>query len=174
MAIEAARGMNYLHCSKPPILHRDLKSLNILLDDNWGVRVCDFGFTVVKEQAMSTTSKAGTAQWMAPEVLKSGRSDEKSDVFSFGIVLWELYTHQAPYPKMKSSIVVQKVLKEGLRPTIPKKCPESVSKLMRDCWNEDPEKRPTFQEIIHELETIQAEDANKGFSLWKRSNPNPN
>jgi len=155
IALGTARGMNYLHCSKPPILHRDLKSLNILLDDTWGVKVCDFGFTVVKEKDNNKAQRIGTIQWMAPEILRGQRYDEKSDVYSFGIVLWELAAKLPPYPQIKADEVARKVLEEGLRPQIPPRCPPMMAQLMKDCWGDDPVKRPTFSQIINALEKMQ-------------------
>ena len=85
-AIDTAKGMNYLHDRPTPILHRDLKSLNLLLDENRKVKLADFGWTKGLQNYM--TGKIGTYQWMAPEVVSSHQYTEKADVFSFGIILW--------------------------------------------------------------------------------------
>ncbi|KAG0476354.1 hypothetical protein HPP92_013195 [Vanilla planifolia] len=93
-----AKGINYLHCLNPPIVHWDLKSPNLLVDKNWSVKVCDFGLSRLKANTfISSKSVGGTAEWMAPEFLRGERTDEKSDVFSFGVVLWELLTMQQPW-----------------------------------------------------------------------------
>lgn len=86
IAIEIARAVLYLHLCNPPILHRDLKSLNILLDENLHVKIADFGWTKTLDKYM--TSKIGTYQWMAPEVIGSPNYSEKADVFSYSIILW--------------------------------------------------------------------------------------
>ncbi|TYG99599.1 hypothetical protein ES288_A10G207600v1 [Gossypium darwinii] len=100
MALDIARGMNYLHNCNPPIIHRDLKSSNLLVDKNWTVKVGDFGLSRLKHKTYLTTkSGKGTPQWMAPEVLRSEPSDEKSDVYSFGVILWELATEKIPWEK---------------------------------------------------------------------------
>ena len=88
LALDTARAMNYLHERPKPILHRDLKSLNLLLDENNRVKLADFGWTKGLENYM--TGKIGTYQWMAPEVVSSHQYTEKADVFSFAIILWEI------------------------------------------------------------------------------------
>ncbi|KAE8682024.1 Serine/threonine-protein kinase CTR1 [Hibiscus syriacus] len=101
MALDVARGMNYLHQLKPPIVHRDLKSPNLLVDSNYTVKVCDFGLSRSKENTfLSSKTAAGTPEWMAPEVLCDENSNEKSDVYSFGVVLWELMTLQQPWKQL--------------------------------------------------------------------------
>ncbi|EMS55011.1 Serine/threonine-protein kinase CTR1 [Triticum urartu] len=107
MALDVARGMNYLHNCTPVVVHRDLKSPNLLVDKNWVVKVCDFGLSRIKHNTfLSSRSTAGTvtdhvhqlqAEWMAPEVLRNEPSDEKCDVFSYGVILWELCTLLQPW-----------------------------------------------------------------------------
>lgn len=87
-ALDTAKGVHYLHSCHPPIIHRDLKSLNLLLDDSYRVKLADFGWTKGLDKYM--TGKIGTYQWMAPEVIGSEQYSEKADVFSFGIILWEI------------------------------------------------------------------------------------
>ncbi|KAK6787573.1 hypothetical protein RDI58_016098 [Solanum bulbocastanum] len=107
MALDAARGMNYLHNCTPMIVHRDLKSPNLLVDKNWVVKVCDFGLSRMKHSTfLSSRSTAGTAEWMAPEVLRNEPSNEKCDVYSFGVILWELCTLQQPWGGMNPMQVV--------------------------------------------------------------------
>ncbi|MBA0580827.1 hypothetical protein Gorai_023028, partial [Gossypium raimondii] len=98
MAYDVAKGMNYLHRRNPPIVHRDLKSPNLLVDKKYTVKVCDFGLSRLKANTfLSSKSAAGTPEWMAPEVLRDEPSNEKSDVYSFGVILWELATLQQPW-----------------------------------------------------------------------------
>lgn len=150
IALDTARGMNYLHQFPVPILHRDLKSLNLLLDEALNTKIADFGWTRFKADIM--TNKIGTYQWMAPEVISSEQYSEKADVFSFGIILWELATRKPPYREKTGQQVAQEVVKSGLRPPLPKKCPEQFLSLMQRCWDQNPEARPTFSRIIEELE----------------------
>ncbi|KAG6664181.1 hypothetical protein CIPAW_02G074800 [Carya illinoinensis] len=103
MALDIARGMNYLHHYNPPIIHRDLKSSNLLVDRNWTVKVGDFGLSRLKHETyLTATTGKGTPQWMAPEVLRNEPSDEKSDVYSYGVILWELVTEKIPWDNLNS------------------------------------------------------------------------
>ncbi|OAE23955.1 hypothetical protein AXG93_1217s1680 [Marchantia polymorpha subsp. ruderalis] len=107
MALDIALGMNYLHNRSPPILHRDLKSSNLLVTEHWRVKVGDFGLSRLKSSRYLTrNSDKGTAQWMAPEVLRDEPYSEKSDVYSFGIILWELATRKIPWGEMSILEVV--------------------------------------------------------------------
>ena len=98
------------------------------------------------------TNKIGTYQWMAPEVISGEQYSEQADVFSFGIILWELATRKPPYREKTGQQVAQEVVKSGLRPPLPKKCPEQFLSLMQRCWDQSPDARPTFNRIIEELE----------------------
>ncbi|KAK6127624.1 hypothetical protein DH2020_038641 [Rehmannia glutinosa] len=125
-----ARRMNYLHNCTPVIVHRDLKSPNLLVDKNWVVKVCDFGLSRMKHSTfLSSRSTAGTAEWMAPEVLRNEPSNEKCDVYSFGVILWELCTLRQPWGGMNPMQVVGAV--------------------------GDPNSRPSFGEIMAALKPLQ-------------------
>ncbi|KAL8140555.1 hypothetical protein V2J09_006576 [Rumex salicifolius] len=121
MAYDVAKGMNYLHKRNPPIVHRDLKSPNLLVDRKYTVKVCDFGLSRLKANTfLSSKSAAGTPEWMAPEVLRDEPSDEKSDIYSFGVILWELATMQQPWGSLNPPQVVAAVGFKGLRLEIPR------------------------------------------------------
>ncbi|KAL7112227.1 hypothetical protein ACP275_05G138900 [Erythranthe tilingii] len=155
MALDVAKGMNYLHSSHPIIVHRDLKTLNLLVDKNWVVKVCDFGMSRLQHHTfLSSKSAAGTAEWMAPEVLRSEPSNEKSDVYSFGVILWELATLQVPWTEMNSMQVVGAVGFQNRRLEIPPIVDPLVSNLISDCWNTDPQARPSFAQIITRLKCL--------------------
>jgi mitogen-activated protein kinase kinase kinase 9 len=151
IALDMAKGVYYLHTNK--ILHRDLKSLNILLDVAYTAKLADFGWT--RMIATKMTAKIGTYQWMAPEVIDSNRYTEKADVFSYGVILWELATRKPPYYGIDGQEVAKRVVHEGLRPSIRERdCPGPFLELMTECWDRDPNKRPQFAEIIKSLEAM--------------------
>lgn len=152
ISLEIARGMNYLHTFACPVLHRDLKSLNILMDEGYRPKIADFGWT--RKMAEKMTGKIGTYQWMAPEVIKSQKYTEKADVFSFAIILWEIAAREPPYRNITGAQVSLDVVNNNLRPTIPKSTPESFARIMKVCWDKVPDKRPSFKEIIREIESM--------------------
>ncbi|XP_022892735.1 probable serine/threonine-protein kinase SIS8 [Olea europaea var. sylvestris] len=136
MALDVARGMNYLHTSHPIIVHRDLKTPNLLVDKNWVVKVCDFGMSRLQHSTfLSSKSAAGTAEWMAPEVLRNEQSNEKSDVYSFGVILWELATLRVPWMEMNSMQVVGAVGFQGRHLEILPTIDPMVAEIISDCWN---------------------------------------
>uniref|UniRef100_A0A7C8Z4G8 non-specific serine/threonine protein kinase n=1 Tax=Opuntia streptacantha TaxID=393608 RepID=A0A7C8Z4G8_OPUST len=147
--------MNYLHRRHPPIVHRDLKSSNLLVDKNWTVKVGDFGLSKLKNATFLTAkSGGGTPQWMAPEVLRNEPSNEKSDVFSFGVTLWELMTVKIPWANLNSLQVVGVVGFMDRRLEIPENLDPRVSSIITDCWQSNPEARPSFQDIIQRMNGI--------------------
>jgi serine/threonine protein kinase len=182
MAFQAAKGMHFLHSSG--IVHRDLKSLNLLLDSKWNVKVSDFGLTKFKADASkgSDDHGNGTVYWTAPEVLNESQDVDHvlADVYSFGIILWELLTREQPHPGMRyacprhpltpshqiyveltrgnarfsPAAVAVAVIRNGLRPEVPKNVSEEATEfveLMRTCWHDDPTIRPTFLEVMTRL-----------------------
>ena len=165
MIIDIARGMLYLHEAQPPILHRDLKSLNLLLMDQVNgqndfvlVKVTDFGIArILDEVAPRITMQVGTCHWMAPEVMNSQPYSFPADVYSFGIVLWEIAARETPYKDLKPYEIPDRVLK-GVRPDLNKispGVPPAIKDLIALCWDQSPQNRPTFRQIIGILEQIQ-------------------
>ncbi len=217
-AIQAAKGMLYLHSQSPPICHRDLKSSNLVVDDHWVVKVTDFGMSRIipdddrrddsqrrKESVTSSitgsfdltqggsftekphddksetsdpfmhssflrasfsgnavgradlpemTSNLGTTAWCAPEVFTNTAKAQyslKVDVYSFGIVLWELWERQKPFEEMASRFDIVDAIKAGNRPAISITCPPALKALMQRCWHTDPERRPKFKYIVRYL-----------------------
>jgi alpha-tubulin suppressor-like RCC1 family protein len=150
IALEIARGVNYLHSFNPPILHRDLKSLNILLDKNLTVKIADFGWARLRDIHM--TKQRGTFQWMAPEVIKKNNYTEKADVYSYAIILWELWVQEPPYFNVDRVYVAKKVATDRYyRPQLTDEIPEDIQHLIVSCWDYDPDKRPTFEMVIEYL-----------------------
>ncbi|XP_010041776.2 serine/threonine-protein kinase EDR1 [Eucalyptus grandis] len=156
MALDVARGMNCLHASVPTIVHRDLKSPNLLVDKNWNVKVCDFGLSRLKHNTfLSSKSTAGTPEWMAPEVLRNEPSNEKCDVYSFGVILWELATLRLPWTGMNPMQVVGAVGFQNRRLEIPKEVDPLVGKIIWECWQTEPNLRPSFAELCVALKSLQ-------------------
>ncbi|KAM5568742.1 hypothetical protein ABKV19_016326 [Rosa sericea] len=151
-----ARGMNYLHHFSPPIIHRDLKSSNLLVDKNWTVKVGDFGLSRLKHETfLYTKTGKGTPQWMAPEVLCNESSDEKSDVYSYGVILWELATEKIPWDDLNAMQVIGAVGFRNQRLEIPKDVDPQWASMTERCWHSDPACRPTFHELLEELKALQ-------------------
>ncbi|XP_051775325.1 mitogen-activated protein kinase kinase kinase 21 isoform X1 [Erpetoichthys calabaricus] len=162
-AVQIARGMQYLHEEAVvPIIHRDLKSSNILLletieNDDIGkktLKITDFG--LAREWHKTTKmSAAGTYSWMAPEVIKSSLFSKGSDVWSYGVLLWELLTGEVPYRGIDGLAVAYGVAVNKLTLPIPSTCPEQFAKLMEECWDQDPHIRPSFSTILEQLTAIE-------------------
>ena len=120
MALDAAKGMNYLHSSDPPVIHRDLKSPNLLVDKHWRVKVCDFNLSrVLEEQAVVSSLAASNPRWLAPEILSGRGYTFSSDVYSFGVILWELLTWRLPWTDCGPWQVVKLVTDDRARPPLP-------------------------------------------------------
>ena len=111
--LQCAQGMSYLHSFRPPIVHRDLKSHNLLVDHNWNVKVGDFGLS--RLQSMDLMTAAGTPQWTAPEVIRHDHYTTKADVYSFSIIIYELLSGKIPYVEIGPLNAAHRVAYEGLR-----------------------------------------------------------
>ncbi|KAF6157375.1 hypothetical protein GIB67_004313, partial [Kingdonia uniflora] len=171
LALGIARGMQYLHSQG--VLHRDLKSENLLLGEDMSVRVADFGISCLESQCGSGKGFTGTYRWMAPEMIKEKHHTRKVDVYSYGIVLWELLTALTPFHDMSAEQAAFAVVEKNARPPVPAACPLAFSHLIRRCWSTSPNKRPYFDEIVSILE-IYAEGFERDptfFSSYKPSQP---
>jgi hypothetical protein len=158
MLIDVADGMMYLHSRMPPIIHRDLKSQNLFVKEDqpglYSVKIGDWGSAraVQVHSGKSMTSGVGTPSWLAPEVIKFARSSKGSDVYAFGIVLWEVFTRTEVHAGLSATQIIAKVANDGLRPVVPTTCPwEDV---MTRCWDEERSNRPDFSEILDNLNEI--------------------
>uniref|UniRef100_A0A061RBJ4 Tkl protein kinase n=1 Tax=Tetraselmis sp. GSL018 TaxID=582737 RepID=A0A061RBJ4_9CHLO len=152
MCLGAANGMVHLHRHK--VLHRDLKSANLLVDADYTVKIADFGLSRVQTDLATMTGGLGTFQWMAPEVLGNQRYSEKADVYSFGIVMWECTAREIPYTGMQGMQAALAVMNRGLRPEIPQHTPPALADLMRACWRPIPGERPTMAQVAAALRQI--------------------
>lgn len=160
IAMDAAFGMEYLHGKN--IVHFDLKCENLLVNMRDPHRpVCkigDLGLSKVKQHTLVSGGVRGTLPWMAPELLsgKSNMVTEKIDVYSFGIVMWELLTGEEPYSDMHCASIIGGIVNNTLRPQIPTWCDPEWKSLMESCWAPDPTERPSFTEISQKLRSMAA------------------
>ncbi|GMF14791.1 unnamed protein product [Phytophthora lilii] len=159
MAVGIAQALEYLHGHTPSIIHRDLKSNNILLTDMLEPKLIDFG---VSRNAtdLTMTAGVGTPYWTAPEILEGKRYTEQADIYSFGVVLSELDTGRIPYydaltergSKVKPVQILQDVVAGHLRPTFSKDCPPRIQQVGSACLAQDPSDRLTAGKLVLELE----------------------
>uniref|UniRef100_A0A8C6Q5G8 Mitogen-activated protein kinase kinase kinase n=1 Tax=Nothobranchius furzeri TaxID=105023 RepID=A0A8C6Q5G8_NOTFU len=150
-----AGGMNYLHLHK--IIHRDLKSPNMLITHDDMVKISDFGTSKELSDKSTKMSFAGTVAWMAPEVIRNEPVSEKVDIWSFGVVLWEMLTGEIPYKDVDSSAIIWGVGNNSLQLPVPESCPDGFKVLLRQCWNCKPRNRPSFRQILLHLDIASAD-----------------
>ncbi|KAF8033867.1 hypothetical protein BT93_C0208 [Corymbia citriodora subsp. variegata] len=168
IAREVAFGMEYLHDNK--IVHFDLKSDNLLV--NLGdprqptCKIGDLGLSKVKRQTLISGGMRGTLPWMAPELLNNNgdRVSEKVDVYSFGIVMWELLTGEEPYADLDAKHMIGGIVNNTLRPQVPASCDPEWKSLMERCWSSEPSERPSFTEIVKELCSIALRCNSKNYN----------
>ncbi|KAB1201845.1 Serine/threonine-protein kinase HT1 [Morella rubra] len=141
----------------------DVKTENMLLDKTRIVKIADFGVARVEaSNPNDMTGETGTLGYMAPEVLNGNPYNRKCDVYSFGICLWEIYCCDMPYPDLSFSEVTSAVVRQNLRPEIPRCCPSSLANVMKRCWDANPDKRPEMEEVVSMIEAI---DTSKGGGM---------
>ncbi|KAJ6233956.1 map kinase kinase kinase-like protein [Anaeramoeba flamelloides] len=188
IGIQVANGMKYLHSRK--IIHRDLKSANILLTEEDGEivpKIIDFGSSKRKNEENSMRSLHGTAQWMAPEVVRAEQYSFSADVYSFGIILWELICREKPFSGMIQTQILGLHFYDSKtnslqflnkrRPKLPQDLDPDLKILIEGCWNETPDNRPDFNgvasrliEICEKLEKIYFKEKGEKFQTKNLSN----
>ncbi|CAF3416130.1 unnamed protein product [Rotaria sp. Silwood1] len=167
IAYQMTKGINHLHTLPKPIIHRDIKSLNILLTERGQdilVKVSDFGLAKIRHETSCYDSEhilVGTLPWKAPELLKMGKHTEASDVYALGIVFWELATACEPYEDA-DEIVIRAFVLSGDRLEIPANVPNSFAELIVSAWTHEAQQRPTCQQLLHLIkENSSMSDVNK-------------
>ncbi len=158
IATDMVSGLAFLHSRN--ILHRDIKSLNVLLDGHSNAKLTDFGLSQVKNETKSKTSATkthqdtvGTVQWMAPELFKRRAVfTQKADIYSLGITFWELAARKIPYAR-DTQAAIPTFVQQGEREDIPQDCPEKLAHLIQQCWANDPNARPSALEIARFMTT---------------------
>lgn len=152
MGAQVADGMSYLEENNS--IHRDLAARNVLVGEGYICKVADFGLArVIKEPFYVIEDKKIPYKWTAPEAISHGRFSSKSDVWSFGVLLYEIITFGGiPYPGSSNQEVFDQVT-SGYRMPCPPKCPGFLYNVMKECWNDEPEDRPTFKSLKHRLDS---------------------
>lgn len=161
LASDIAKALVYLHSLVPVIIHRDLKSLNILLTATFEAKLSDFGLSRERSFEETMTMGVGTLLWTAPEVLRGDRYSEKADIYSYGIVLSELDTCLPPYSlndevgrlRSKSMDLLPLIRNGKIAPRFRPDCPPSVLTLAEACLNQNPDKRPNAMQIVYMLQS---------------------
>ena len=155
-----ALGLDYLH--KINIVHRDVKTANLLMDENDVVKIADFGVARVMANDGVMTAETGTYRWMAPEVIAHQVYNHKCDVYSFAITLWELITGgDIPYSGYTPLQAAVGVVQRGMRPTIPQSCHQVLAHTIQYSWQADMNTRPEFEQIVEMLRDVNVADDGK-------------
>ncbi|CAH0520328.1 unnamed protein product [Peronospora belbahrii] len=188
LALGISHGIQYLHNANPPMIHRDLKSPNVLVDDSWHAKIADFGTlrfseivssaaqlqssqtkkkSSVKTPVVEMTGLVGTTRWMAPEVMRGERIyTSKVDIYSLALILWELIEGKLPFENTRWNYEVEDFVLKGIRPNIRSDlCPLRWKLLIVTCWQADPRERPTIQQVINSLQRIGREE------VWDPTGP---
>lgn len=168
LASDVAEALVYVHSFSPPIVHRDLKSRNVLLTTELRAKLTDFGTARTQSEHNTMTAGVGTGLWQAPEVLDGSASyGPPADIFSFGVLLSELDSHEIPYDdavnesgKKRTNVAVLQLIAVGeLRPTFSDACPSGLRALAVQCTAQDPASRPTAVQLAYQLRKLQADPA---------------
>jgi hypothetical protein len=151
IALDVANGLSFLHSRE--MVHCDLKSLNVLLDDRYRAKIADFGMSKVRTSTYSFSgAQAGTPFWTAPEVLDGEKYTKSADVYSYGVILWEILARRVPFSSVgdRMSTFMAFVIK-GKREPIPVNAPAILARMTAECWAQEPEQRPTMAQVVGSL-----------------------
>jgi len=156
MAVKLSKGLHYLHTRKPPYIHSDLKSLNILVTSDKNIKISNFGQHI---ETLESSPKLGTLNWLAPEVL--GNDEEnvytlEADIYSFGVVVWEIITSNVPY-EGKAPLQVMRMIQMGELLKIPNNVHPSIEHILLMCWDTNPKNRLNSKQAMEYLHQISKE-----------------
>uniref|UniRef100_A0A0N5AQD9 Protein kinase domain-containing protein n=1 Tax=Syphacia muris TaxID=451379 RepID=A0A0N5AQD9_9BILA len=160
-AIQIAQGVSYLHYEAPEtIIHRDLKSKNVVLTSELVCKLCDFGTSKNLTHSCTAPSWGGTAAWMSPEIINQKEGiTTATDVWSYGVVLWEMIAREIPYKGLTEFSIYSMIAQQGVTLVIPEECPLALSELMKNCWKVNPKDRYDMKQVLSALDCIK-EDSN--------------
>lgn len=161
-AMDIAKGMAFLHSLG--LIHRDLKTSNCLLTRDLNVKIIDFGLSRVVDVSKLMTANVGTTQYMAPELFENQKYSEKADVYSYAIVMWEIFTQREPFQD-KPCWSIPSIVVKGERPAIPKFISPLLANLIKRCWDGNQNKRPSFEKIGDKLLKILHDDTTSSTLL---------
>lgn len=166
VAVGIASGMKFLHQCK--VVHRDLKSLNILMDDKFEPKIADMGFAKFLHEGEIQTMRIGSYPWMAPEVLSTHTYNEKADIYSFAMILYEMLTLKYPFSGQSVTSIQCQVL-TNQRPAFPtsQDSNQGLIKLIQRCWEQSPDERPSFAEIFTMLASEECLFANTNLDVFR-------
>lgn len=160
MAYEIASGMAYLH-DTAKIIHRDLACRNVLVTDDGHMKIADFGLSRAVVGTMQTDrGRKFPIKWLSPETLKEGEFSQKTDVWSFGILVWEIWNGCEPFANISTKEVVRRAITEpDFQPNVAPSIPAVLRRLLNECFDHDPQRRPAFADIAQRLKEAMANDA---------------
>jgi serine/threonine protein kinase len=163
IASDVSKGLLHLHHHDPEIIHRDLKSLNVLVDDQGKAKLTDFGLAKVQLGTRNTTKiepgkLAGSLLWMAPELFNMvAKATKETDIFALAIILWEIAARKYPYEDVANVATIPALLLADQREKIPDKTPSSFQKIIKRCWAQRAEDRLNIKQVVEELEAHSGE-----------------
>ena len=166
-----AEGLDHIHNQK--IIHRDLHSGNILCENDDDVVISDLGISKSAMESTDDNKIYGIISYMAPEILRGKEYTTASDIYSFGMIMWELMTGRMPFWDQKDDIQLTIKMCEGFRPPIITNAPKGYVELMQECWNSDPNKRPTANDISDIFDEKIIPNYNNEIEISKSSDIGP-